>query len=456
MIQFLFLVFVGVASFIALSDWRKGLFLLIIAGLLQDPVRKLMPGAPGYMVLVFVPIWLAICITVLFSGAQAWSRFLIAQPKVANGVRLLGFSLVLAFLVLIINYGFGALPVGVIGLIGYLFPILAIAVGYYFVRDANDIIRLMKLYSIVTAILLTGGMMEYWDLFPDWPALGTDVLGMTWIRQYPGHIIYMISGFFRSPDLMGWHAAMLVMFSIVMSFRAKSTTERMIWLALTVWGATNLLISGRNKMIFMPAVFISVAGMLHLYKGSVGRAMRIAMVALVSVGLLLAVNSQLNLDNEFLLYTKKGSSDATERLAEGGLRSVWVTYQQSGFFGEGLGTASTGARYGGKGSIKTWQESGPSKFMVELGVIGFLSVIALLLALLRSFWLYLRRAPVNAPELQLYIGFLGIAAANSASFVISHQAFGDPFLVTLTGLLLGIALSASRWILVSVEQVQTH
>jgi hypothetical protein len=246
------------------------------------------------------------------------------------------------------------------------------------------------------------------------------------------------------------------MFSIIMSFRAKSTTERLIWLALIVWGATNLLISGRNKMIFMPAVFISVAGLLHLYKGSVGRAMRIVMVALVSIGLLLAVNSQLNLDNEFLLYTKKGPSDATSRLAEGGVRSVWVTYQQSGFFGEGLGTASTGARYGGKGAIKTWQESGPSKIMVELGVTGFLSVIALLLALLRSFWLYLRRTPVNAPELQLYIGFLGIAAANSASFVISHQAFGDPFLVTLTGLFLGITLSANRWILASVGSVQTY
>ncbi len=40
---------------------------------------------------------------------------------------------------------------------------------------------------------------------------------------------------------------------------------------------------------------------------------------------------------------------------------------------------------------------------------------------------------------------LGIFAANGASFLVSHQAFGDPFLVTLTGFLLGITLSGPRW-----------
>ena len=174
------------------------------------------------------------------------------------------------------------------------------------------------------------------------------------------------------------------------------------------------------------------------------------MIGLVSIGLLLGVNSQLGLDKEFLLYTKKGSSDATERLTEGGLRSVWGTYQQSGFFGKGLGSASTGARYGSK-AIGSWQESGPSKIMVELGVIGFLSIIALLMALLRSFWRTIRLCPPYAREFQLYVGFLGIVAANAASFVVSHQAFGDPFLVTLAGLLVGIVLSAHRWILGSAK-----
>jgi hypothetical protein len=445
-IQFLFFAFVGSAAFIALSDWRKGLFLLIVVGLLQDPIRKLMPGAPGYMVLVFVPIWLAICMAVLFSGRQFWSRFLAEQVGVANGVRFLGFSLAVAFMVLIVNYGSRALPVGVIGLLGYLFPVLAIAVGYYFTRHASDLISLMKFYSLATAVILTGGLMEYWDFYSDWPALGTGALGTTWYRQYPGHIVFMISGFFRSPDLMGWHAATMVMFSIILSIRAKTPLEKMLWLALAVWGSINLLISGRNKMIFMPAIFMAVAASLNLYIGAVSKVMRFAMAGMVSLGLLLAFNSLLGLDSEFLLYTKRGSGEATERFTMGGFQSAWTTYQQSGFFGEGLGSASTGARYGGV-KIKTWQESGPSKIMVELGVIGFLSIIALGVSLIRVFWKTISRIPAYAKEFQLYAGFIGITVANAASFIVSHQAFGDPFLVTFAGLQIGITLSAHRWVL---------
>ncbi|MFC1605463.1 hypothetical protein ACFL33_01200 [Pseudomonadota bacterium] len=445
MITLFFFALVGVAAIVSLSDWRKGLLLMILVGLLQDPVRKIMPGAPVYMVLAFTPIWLVVGASVLFSGGQAWSRFLGTFPQLGVSIRFLGYSLLLAFLVLLIKHGFDKVPIGVIGLVGYLFPLLAMAVGFYFARRPADLVRLMTFYSALTAVALIGGPLQYWNLFPDWTALGTEALGTLWVRQYHGHAVYMVSGFFRSPDLMGWHAAVLVMFSMIMSFRTSNPVFKVLWILLIAWGATNLLISGRNKMIFMPAVFLCVVTFLNIYKGSVGHSMRVALVGVVSVGLLLAINFQLSLDEEFLLYTKKGSEDATERLAVGGMYSVWSTYQQSGFFGEGLGSASTGARHGGRGGIGTWQESGPSKIMVELGAIGFIALIALAFALLQTLQRQFARIPTGAPDTQLYIAFIGILAANAASFVVSHQAFGDPFLVTLVGLFLGCLLAGPRW-----------
>lgn len=442
----LFFALVAAASVMVFSDWRKGILLMIVAALLQDPVRKLMPGAPGYMVLAFIPIWLAVCIVVLLSGNRRWSRFLAAHPMLANGVWLLGFSLLLAFLVLILKHGFGALPVGLIGLLGYALPVLALAVGYYFVRGSKDILKLVTLYCVTAALLLSGGLLEYYQVFPDWPSLGTKALGTIWLRQYPDHVVYMMSGFFRSPDLMGWHAAMLVMFAAIMVFRTHRPLHKGLWLTLLAWGTVILLISGRNKMIFMPGVFVATVGLLHLYKGNVGRVMRIAMLGLIGIGLVLTLSSQLSLDKEFLLYTQKGAGDATARLAGSGLRSVLTTYRQSGFFGEGLGTASTGARYGGVSGIETWQESGPSKILVELGVAGFIAGFVLLTGVLQRTRQVFRNTPGNAAEFQLYTGLLAIAAANAASFVVSHQAFGDPFLVTLMGLFLGITLSAARWV----------
>jgi len=446
-IQTLFFVLVFASAFIALTDWRKGLFLMIVVGMLQDPVRKIMPDAPSYMVLAFVPVWLAICASALFSGRRVWEQFVYAVPSVVDSIRLFFFSLLLAFVVLISNYGLGAMAVGVIGLLGYLFPILAIAVGYGYARNVDDIGRLMMFYSFVTAVMLSGGLMEYWDLFPGWPAIGTEVLGTTWIRHFPGHIVELTSGFYRSPDLMGWHAAMLVMFSAILGMRARSMPGRLVWMGLLVWGAAILLISGRNKMIFMPGIFVAVFSLAQLYRGSFGRTMKALMTAALALSLLLFVTTQVRVEEDYLLYAQKGSDEAVERLTTGGLWSVWVTYQQSGFFGQGLGTASTGARYGAAGTgVKTWQESGLSKLMVELGAIGLFAAMLLIGSLSRTFWRTLNLVPRHSPELLLCTAFIGVLVANFASFIVSHQAFGDPYLVTLTGLMVGILRAAPKWV----------
>jgi hypothetical protein len=348
------------------------------------------------------------------------------------------------------------LRVGAIGLIGYLFPIVAIALGFTFIRSTADLLRFIRVYCAITAVLLIGGLLEHWDIYPDWPALGTEVLNMIWIRHVPGYIVELTSGFYRSPDLLGWHAALLVMFSLLMSLYSRSHGGRAAWMLLAVWGATILLISGRNKMIFMPPIFIAVVGLVYMYKGNVNRSVAAVTAALLALGLFLGLNHQLALDREYLDYVEVGTESTPGRLRTHGVQAVIETYRQSGFFGEGLGTASTGARYGTGGNIRTWQESGPSKLMVELGVIGFLAAIVLLLAIMRALWWCLGRMPRQTSGGLLFAGLLGILAANGASFTVSHQAFGDPFLVTLAGFFIGLTLSAPRWAVAPGGQQQTR
>jgi hypothetical protein len=175
------------------------------------------------------------------------------------------------------------------------------------------------------------------------------------------------------------------------------------------------------------------------------------LTAAASVGLFLMLNQQLELDREYFDYVSLGTETATTRVRTHGFEAVVETYRQSGFFGEGLGSASTGARYGG-GSIRTWQESGPSKLMVELGVVGFAAVAYLLFVIFVSLRRCLDILPLSKHDSMLFIGLLGILAANAASFSVSHQAFGDPFLVTLTGLFIGMSLSAPRWVLAEPYQ----
>ena len=445
MTQAIFFLYVALASFVALTDWRKGLLLMILAGILQDPVRKLMPGTPGWMVLAFIPIWFAICFKLFFSGNRPVAAFTRMYPSLEPKLKLFLFSLGLAFLVLLLKHGFGSIFVGIIGMITYIFPLLAMIVGFHFVRSRSDLIRLMVFYSVITAPFLVGGVLEYLGLFPDSPLIGTDVLGMEWIRHVPGYIVQLNAGFYRSPDVMGWHAALLVMFSLLMVLSVKNMLAKISWVSIAFWGGVILLISGRNKMIFMPLIFITVYGLAYLYKGRVAKTLSAVLGLAALIGFFIVINAQVKLDQEYLRYVGEGTATVSDRVTTSGVASVIGTFKQSGIFGEGLGSASTGARFGGASGIRTWQEGGLPKILVELGVIGLIAFFLFGISILTMLFYLFNAYPVTSPVLPFFIGMMSVLAANGASFIISHQIFGDPFIVTLTGFFLGITLSFGRW-----------
>ena len=47
----------GLVLLLALLDWRLALLLTLSVGFLQDVVRKLTPGEPLYMVMLFAPVF---------------------------------------------------------------------------------------------------------------------------------------------------------------------------------------------------------------------------------------------------------------------------------------------------------------------------------------------------------------------------------------------------------------
>ena len=64
MITIAFLAFVGLSATVALADWRRGWLLALVVGVLQDPVRKLVPGAPVYLTFSIVGVYIAILFSV--------------------------------------------------------------------------------------------------------------------------------------------------------------------------------------------------------------------------------------------------------------------------------------------------------------------------------------------------------------------------------------------------------
>jgi len=446
MITQLFWIFVALSAFIAIKNWRLGIALLIIVGSLQDPVRKITPGAPAYMVLSFLPVWIGIIIGVVSAREWPWKAFGTIHPKVQSRMRLFGAALILATVV-VFQYGFMAWTVAAIGLFSYMVPMLTLMIGFAYARSSFDISRMIIFYCLVTAVMLGGGVLEVLNIFPEWQALGTSTLGMHWIRHVSyGHMIELIAGFYRSPDIMGWHAASLSMFSLTMVLYGKAG-PRWFWLMLACWGAFCVFISGRNKMISMTVVWIIAVALLHIYIGRTGRVVTMALAGGLLAFSVLLVSGKLGLNEDYNLYaTQLAGGSLVERLEKTGTAGVLQTYYQSGFWGKGIGTAAQGIQHLGLPIQRSWQEDGASKLLVELGVIGFCVALLLAWATFKATLNTIRYSRAKNVLSPLQLGLSGFVIANIANFIISHQVYNDGLIMVMVAMTLAMMLASPFWL----------
>jgi hypothetical protein len=438
---------VAVFSLFALTDWRLGIRLAIIIGLAQDPIRKLIPGTPAIMAVSSAPIWLAIFFGAMgrAGGLRAFRR---AHPALWHAAGVFVLALVPPTLLVLLRYGLSAAPVAAIGLFGYLAPIAALVVGTAYGRSPQDVDRLLRFYCVASAVAMIGTFLEYSGRFSHWPAIGTEALGGTLLRYDTATLkleqgfVVLVSGFFRSPDIMGWHAAALLIGSLSL-LSARPGLTRLPWLGVALLAAACVLISGRRKAILMPMVWVAVIVLRGL---TPGRLRQLATVGL-AVGLGVGILSANLADSRVRDYYGLASTmvvDAPSRFVEATWGSVWGTYLQTGLLGNGIGTASQGRQHLAVQVGPTWQESGPSKLMVEIGLPG--TVCALLLAsrLGRALLATTRTAAKRAMRPELALSLVAMTAANAASFAVSHQTYSDTLVVALSAAFAGMALASGR------------
>ncbi len=441
----LFGLFVAVSAFAALADARRGLTLAIAAGMLQDPVRKLTPGTPPVLAISALPIVAAALVGLFARDRRMLARLRRAYPVLVRGLRLFMVSLLPGVALVLVSYGPAAWRAALLGLFGYLTPLLAIVWGFNSVRAPRDLRRLLALYCALCALAMLGTLFDFLRLWPDWPALGTASLGAPWLRFTPdGQVIRLISGFFRSPDIMGWHAAMLLMGAFTLAL-ARGRQAARAWLLPAAWAAFAVLVCGRRKAIMMPAVWGAVA-LLHFVQARrlAGAAMLLLAASAVALVFVFA-SGEVKIGPEYYSYAASIAFDAPRRLQEGTFGAVWWTLVQSGVLGAGIGSASQGMQHVGGGVAQGWQESGVSKLVAELGLPGLVFGLLAAWNLARAGLSALKGSSERSDAHHLVVGLAGMAAANAASFVVSHQVYGDLLVMTLSAFLVGVLLSAPRW-----------
>ncbi|MFQ6537970.1 MULTISPECIES: hypothetical protein [Aphanothece] len=454
MALFVLLTLGAVATLSALGNWRSGLIWMLVIAAVQDPLRKLVPGAPGSLLLIVIPVFLATGFGLISARRHVWLGFQSSFPAVA---RSLGWFVVacLPAALLSLTYGPGSWAFTAFGVLSYGIILSSILIGFYYLRSERELRRLLAIYCLITAVALTGTFLEYFKVDALADIVGTKALDFDWIRYGSGYTVQLLAGFYRSPDVMGWHAAAAAMLSLVLVFAGRDP-GRWRWLAVTGIAIAALAVSGRRKMVYMLPFFLLMVVLLILQSRK--RGLDLQSLVLLALPLLIAfsVGNWLGAESEFVRYYTDNPNDVAVQAQRHGWEAVIGTFQQTGFWGSGLGFATPGAQNIPFPRPRVWQESGMSRLMVELGVPGLLMMLVfignLLMAGLRSArWQFAAHAPFG----RYSIALLAFVLANIASLAISGQILADPFIACFIGLMMGMQLSLTRlaWRLRAAEPV---
>jgi len=443
MVLMLMLALAGVCAFQALTGWRRGIALMIALAAVQDPLRKLVPGTPGWLALMTAPVFLAAIIASATRTRGWWQDFRRHNPRIASGFLLLSL-LSLPAAVLSATYSAGSWMLTLLGIFSYSVIFLSVVAGFHYARGNGDVRRLLALYCIVHGLMLTGAFLEYRHLFPGSRLLGSWALGYQWIRWGEGYTVDMIAGFYRSADVMGWHAASVTMLSILLGMTSNGR-RRQLWFLLAMFAAASLLLCGRRKMVYMIPVFLLCLGFIYWQAGRSARVIALAGFLAIPVLSVAVIGDMIGEGSANIRYYQGEGlqRDALDSITGQGFGNLRRTFQQSGLLGSGLGFGTPGSHNINVERPRAWQESATSRILFELGVPGALGFLLVMLAIATKLWRIVIGQLKQRTRLSGTVaGLVAFFMANVGSLVVSGQILADPFIAAFLGFLVGVTLSA--------------
>ena len=433
-------------------DWRLGMLLCIVAGVLADPIRKVLPGQPVYCVVV-VGIFVGAVLAGFISRYGSIKLKHLGPLYAAVKTPALLFVLWLGVEALLSYVRYGSPVLIGIGLLSYLAPVPAFLLAYYFGLFPRNLVRFLKVYVLCSMLMLSGVYLSY--LGVDWPVLEEVGTGLT--IYIPGGILDAFPGFFRSTEIAAWHAGATVCLLLVLVVSGCVRWPRILIAGLVLLLLVAGVLTGRRKMIMEVVIFVCLySGLLLWFRRGAGR---MVLISLLMAGLL-AFAGMFGLDNSSTVdrldpYLQRGTTvfeDAGERFTKLGFNTIQWATRGYGLFGGGLGVASQGGQHFGGGAKRFGGagEGGLGKITAELGLPGLFLAVWIAVRLLIFQWQMLRMMSAQwTPLVVLWYGLLAFLAANVPMFIVASQAFGDVFILLILGWIFGFTVAISRVTVVS-------
>ncbi len=440
----------GATSVLALKAWRQGLYAFVGMAFAQDLMRKLTDGQPPVYILFAGVVFAA-------AAAGAWASGARVALSLVPGWRRLSVPVSIFLLIAGLQGLNGFLRIGspipcLLSLAFYTAPLILLGVssGFAAALGPARLTRLLGVYVVLGAIGASTIALQAAGV--DWAVFGEVGPG---IRLYDASgLVTSNCGLFRAAEIAGWHAATVASLGVVLLTRRGFDPSRVAMaLVFACALATLAVLTGRRKALLMILIF----GGLYFALVSifVRRALRFGLVlgAVAAVAVLASAALQQPDDasvSDYRPYIDRAGtvfSDVSGRFYNTGWAPLQTVYNEYGPLGGGLGLATQGAQYAGladEADVTAGAgEGGIGKLAIELGFPGLAAVVLLSAALARRVLHILAEVGARRPSAgRLLCGLTALLAANVANFSVAAQTYGDVFIVTFLGLILGAILAA--------------
>lgn len=439
-----------ICAFITFSDWRRGLLACVAVGFIQDPLRKLASGQPGYFSILVIAVFALVCVAMLKCRAPIRMANLYgADRRLQHAWH--AFMAVVVFQSMLSFVNFGNPMISVLGLVTYFAPIIAMLVGCVYVRTPKDLERFFAVYAalavpFVLTVYLSYGYEKQWDVLKEIGAFS----GRRLIIFDQGAVLYSYSGLLRVGELAAWHAAMASSILFVFALQKRSLLVRLAAAILIAMLIGAILLTGRRKMLVALTIFLGVYTFLLAYFWyGLGKLGQIVIALCIAVSAFLFLQST---DNKEQLYAGRG---ATAFVHSGGrfksaLDSLVASVENVGFLGLGTGVTAQGAQHFGaqlRHDNLWFAEAGAGKIVVELGIPGVIILAWLLLRLAKYIKHLFGLTPKRYYTINTWLSALvAILVANAATFFVASQLYGDLFVLLLLGIWAGFLFKIDRMI----------
>ena len=432
---------------LALSNWRYAFLAALVAGFLQDPIRKSLDGKPVSMVMLST-------FALLFAlvGAMRSHGFVSMRPMAGDSARTRTALRVLVAYVLLQSIlaaaRFDSVMIPLIGALAYLLPVPALWLAYYYVRGSNDIGRFLRVYMGLGLIAVVG---VYLSNAGFQSALLEPIGGDRLIFDRVAGIVESHSGWLRTPEVSAWHAAAAASVCVIVAVSFGGAMTKLLTPAAVAFCLYAAILTGRRKVLAVALLFgaIYYMGMYYFRRRSARRG---AIIVLLMSSLLLMGALAMAPDTSALSpYMARSStvfSDAWERLSGMGFGSVLTALEVGGLFGMGTGAGAQGTQHFGAGGamvVGGASEGGLGRVTAELGLPGLILVVFCSWQVARQVRKSIAMAAAADPRLlKLTLGLLAFITANVPVFIGASQVYGDPFVLIVLGSMLGFVLAVPR------------